>query len=116
MRNRSTGPLTPAALLLIVAVTQAPAQPVRRDGVVSNPPSYVRMVFFAPADVATPNGLRERMTQIADTTDAFFFKWMNRWGYPPAAKTLFRRESDGLVEVLTVRGDLPVASGKYGQP
>ncbi|HWH70225.1 MAG TPA: hypothetical protein VNT26_12630 [Candidatus Sulfotelmatobacter sp.] len=41
---------------------------------------------------------------------------MKRWGYAPAATNLFRREPDGLVEVLGVRGEYSVSSGKYGRP
>src|SRR5450432_707723 len=77
---------------------------------------YVRLVLFTPSDVPVPKGVRERMTQMADTTDAFFFRWMDRWGYPSAVKSIFRRQPDGMVEVFTVRGELPVASGKYAKP
>ena len=77
---------------------------------------YVRLVLFTPSDVPVPKGVRERMTQMADTTDAFFFREMHRWGYPPAVKSIFRRQQDGLVEVFNVRGELPVASGKYAKP
>ena len=52
-------------------------------------------------------------TQIADSAENFFFTEMTRWGYPPATKHLFRREADGQVEVLKVRGDKPVKSGRY---
>ena len=41
---------------------------------------------------------------------------MRRHGYPPAVKGLFRREPDGSVEVLEVKGDQPVSSGKYARP
>jgi regulation of enolase protein 1 (concanavalin A-like superfamily) len=78
--------------------------------------SYVRLVLFTPSDLNAPGGFRQRLTQIAQTTDAFFSKWMKHWGYPSASGSLFRRESDGLVEVLAVQGDMPVASGKYGKP
>jgi predicted Zn-dependent protease len=82
----------------------------------TSPPQAVRIIFFTPSDLAMPAGARERLTKIADATEKFFFKGMNQWGYPPAVKSLFRRESDGLVEVLTVKGDMPVSSGKYARP
>ena len=41
---------------------------------------------------------------------------MKRWGYAPAVKRLFRREADGSVEVLQVRGEETAASGKYAKP
>src|SRR5438552_12237468 len=111
MRNHSRSTLILAASFLIFGM-QALAQPVSRDSVTQEPkPSYVRIVFFIPSDLATPNGVRQRLTQIAETTDAFFAKWMKRWGYPAVAKSLFQRKPDGLVEVLTVRGDMPVAPG-----
>ena len=105
--GRASERLTFALTLFIFSAIHASAQVVT---------PYARMVFFTPSDLAVPTGARERLTKIAETTEAFFFKWMNRWGYPPAAKNLFRREPDGLVEALTVRGDLPVASGKYAKP
>lgn len=80
------------------------------------PQPSVRIVLFTPFDLTVPNGARHRLTQIAEATDKFIFAWMNRWGYPPAVKTLFRRDSDGLVEVLNVRGDMPVSSGRYAKP
>ncbi len=79
-------------------------------------PPAVRMVFFTPSDLAMPAGARERLTKVADAAEQFFFKGMNHWNYPPAAKSLFRRDSDGQVEVLNVRGDSPVSSGKYAKP
>ncbi len=107
--------------LLAVAVLQAFAQDVARDNARSaanpqTPAPAVRIVLFTPSDLTMPAGTRQRLTQIADVTEKFLFKEMTCWGYPPAAKSLFRREPDGLVEVLTVRGEQPVSSGKYGKP
>ncbi|MHA3772940.1 hypothetical protein ACXR0O_15505 [Verrucomicrobiota bacterium sgz303538] len=80
------------------------------------PPGSVKIIFFVPSDLAVPEGVRDRITKISDAADAFFFNGMSRQGYPPEVKTLFRREADGQVELLHVRGDEPVASGKYSQP
>ncbi len=76
----------------------------------------VRIVFFTPSDLAAPAGIAERLTQIAEATERFLFEEMTRRGYPPAAKKLFRRAQDGSVEVLQIKGEQPVSSGKYGQP
>jgi hypothetical protein len=78
--------------------------------------SGVRIVFFTPADVAVPAGARPRLTKVAESAEKFYFEWMNHWGYPPAVKNLFRREADGMVEALEVKGDEPVSSGKYAKP
>jgi hypothetical protein len=80
------------------------------------PPPTVRIVLFTPSDLKVPAGARHRLTQIADSAERFLFKEMKRWGYPPAAQSLFRREPDGSVEVLQVRGDQPVSSGRYANP
>jgi hypothetical protein len=79
-------------------------------------PQAIRIVFFTPSDRAVPGGARERLTKIADATEKFFFNGMNHWGYPPVARSLFRREPDGLVEVLNVKGDMPASSGNYDLP
>jgi hypothetical protein len=110
-----------ALWFLILSGLQTCAQGVGRDATPSaasseTPPPTVRIVFFTPSDLAMPAGARERLTKIADATQQLLFKEMNRWGYPPGATSLFRREPDGLVEVLNVRGDMPVSSGKYGKP
>ena len=76
----------------------------------------VCLVFFMPSDLRMPAGVRQRLTKIADATEKFFFQGMNRWGYPPGAESLFRREAGGLVEVLNLPGDMPLSSGKYGKP
>ncbi|MDB6016256.1 MAG: Periplasmic component of the Tol biopolymer transport system [Pedosphaera sp.] len=80
------------------------------------PPPTVRIVLFTPSNLKAPAGARKRLTQIADSAEKFLFGGMKRWGYSPVAKSLFRRESDGSVEVLQVRGDRPVWSGRYANP
>ena len=105
-----------ALAVLFSSAIQGFAQEVARDSAGNEPTPSIRIVLFTPSDVAIPSGARERLTNIADAAEKFFFTWMNHWGYPPAVKALFRREPDGLVEVLNVRGDLPVASGKYAKP
>ena len=92
-------------------------QPARPDSILEETPQpSVRIVLFTPSDLTAPNEARHRLTQIAEATDKFIFTCMDRWGYPPAVKTLFRRDSDGMVEVLNVRGDMPVSSGRYAKP
>ena len=80
------------------------------------PPEPVKIIFFIPSDLTVPQGVRQRITKIADTAEAFFFNGMTRHGYPPEAKALFRREADGQVELFQVRGDDTAASGKYSKP
>jgi Tol biopolymer transport system component len=79
-------------------------------------PPTLRIVLFTPSDVAVPPGVKSRLTQVANTTEKFYFEGMKHWGYSPAAKGLFRREADGSVEVLQVRGEDTAASGKYAKP
>ncbi|GEM_PF-428568 len=80
------------------------------------PPPTVRIVLFTPSDLKVPAGAAQRLTKIADSAEKFLFAGMKRWGYSPTASSLFRREPDGQVEVLTVRGDHPVSSGRYWNP
>jgi hypothetical protein len=40
---------------------------------------------------------------------------MRRWGYPPAVDRLFRRNSDGTVEVVYVKGDRPSSDAYYSK-
>jgi hypothetical protein len=74
------------------------------------------MVAFTPGDLSVPADARKKLTQVAEATEKFYFQWMNRWGYPPATTNLFNRESDGQIELLTVKGDQPAGSGKYSKP
>lgn len=78
------------------------------------PGAYI--VFFTPSDVTPPPGVRPRLTQAAEACEKFYFHWMKYWGYPPGVTGLFPREADGLVKVLYLQGDQPVASGKYDKP
>lgn len=73
----------------------------------------VRIVLFTPSDVTVPEGVRPRLTRIAETAENFLFEGMKQWGYPAAVKSLFRREPDGMVEVLVVKGDKPASYDPY---
>ncbi|MEJ7639660.1 MAG: hypothetical protein WKF75_17220 [Singulisphaera sp.] len=75
----------------------------------------LRMVFFTPADVEPPAGVQRRMTQIADYSERFFVRWMDHWKYQPANKKLFQRNGDGTAEVLFVKGEHRLASGRYDE-
>lgn len=103
-RPRHWLPLACSLLLIGLLPNRCPAQ------------DKVRMLIFTPSDLSVPAGARQRLSRVADATEKFFFKWMNHWGYPPGVTNLFRRGSDGMVELLEVRGDKPIASGKYSQP
>jgi hypothetical protein len=78
----------------------------------------LRIVLFTPRDVEPPPraDVKRRLTQFADYTEAFFDRWLRRWGYPPATAKLFVRDGDGTAEVLFVKGDRPVVSGRYKAP
>jgi hypothetical protein len=80
------------------------------------PPPTLRVVFFTPADVEPPPGVRHRLTQVADAAERFFGTWMKHWKYPPAKEHIFRRDPDGNVEVLFVKGDQKLSSGRYQKP
>jgi WD40 repeat protein len=81
-----------------------------------HPSPTVRIVLFTPSDLKVPAGATRRLTQIADSAEKFFLGEMKRRGYEPDAKSLFRREADGSVEVLQVRGNQPVSIGRYAKP
>lgn len=103
-------------MLLIVAAISFGAAHTRAEESDERPPGSVKIIFFVPSDLTVPDGVRHRITKIADTADAFLFDGMNRHGYPPGVKTLFPRDAEGQVELLHVRGEDPAASGKYSQP
>lgn len=73
----------------------------------------IQLVFFTPSDVAPPPGYVERLTELANYTEAFFVRWMKHWRYPPARTTIFDRETSGQVVIRHVRGKHPAASGVY---
>lgn len=103
-------------VLPIVTVLSLWSAPVRAEEAGEAAPEPVKILFFLPSDLAVPAGVGPRITKIADAAEAFFFQGMARQGYPAAAKSLFRRDAGGQVELLEIRGDEPAASGKYGQP
>lgn len=73
----------------------------------------IHIVFFTPSDLTAPEGVRPRITRIAETAEKFIFEGMKQWGYPAGVTNLFRREADGLVEVLEVKGDKPASYTPY---
>jgi len=77
------------------------------------PPPTIRIVLYTPSDLEPPAGVPHRLTQIADATERFLFEGMRRWGYPPAVDRLFRRDRDGTVEVVYVKGDRPSSDAYY---
>ena len=80
------------------------------------PPPSVRIVLFTPSDLKVPDGAGERLTKIADSAEGFFFAGMKQWGYPAVVTNIFRRETNGAVEVLQVKGEFPLSSGRYWNP
>jgi predicted Zn-dependent protease len=96
----STRPFSPDGKQLVYAEFEPPT------------PS-IRIVLFTPSDVQPPAGVSHRLTQIADATERFLFEGMKRWKYEPAVDHLFRRNRDETVEVISVKGDKPVADAFY---
>jgi WD40-like Beta Propeller Repeat len=80
------------------------------------PPPTIRVIFFTPSDIKVPDGVPHRLTRIADATERFLFDGMRRWKYPSSVDRLFRRERDGSLEILQVKGNQPFASGFYAKP
>jgi hypothetical protein len=74
------------------------------------------MVVFTPSDLSVPADARKKLTEVAEATEQFYFKWMKHWNYPPVATNLFDRDADGFVKVLEVGGDERASSGKYARP
>jgi Tol biopolymer transport system component/predicted Zn-dependent protease len=77
------------------------------------PPPAVRIILFTPSDLEPPAQVPRRLTQIVDAAERFLFDGMRRWRYPPAVARLFRRNSDGTVEVVYVKGDRPTSDAYY---
>ena len=79
------------------------------------PPPTIRLILFTASDRTPPADAPRRLTQIADAAERFFFSEMKRWKYPPAVSRLFRRNSDGTVEITYVKGDRPASDPVYEQ-
>ncbi len=79
------------------------------------PPPTVRIVLFTPSDLKPPAGAARRLTRIADATERFLVEGMKGWKYPPAVERPFRRNEDGTVEVVYVKGDRPAADPYYSR-
>ena len=80
------------------------------------PPPTIRLVLFTASDRTPPADAPRRLTRIADAAERFFFSEMKRWKYPAAASRLFRRNTDGTVEVTCVKGDHPASDRVYEKP
>jgi hypothetical protein len=79
------------------------------------PPPTIRIILFTASDRTPLASVPHRLTQIADATERFLFSEMRRWKYPPAVSRLFRRNSDGTVEVTYVKGDRPASDPFYAK-
>lgn len=115
LRRRRSVLLIRLWIWLIVVVLSCTVH-TRAEESAERPPGSVRIIFFVPFDLAVPEGVRPRITKIADAADAFLLNGIKRHGYPPGVETLFRRDANGEVELFHVRGDDTSASGKYSQP
>ena len=79
------------------------------------PPPTIRIILFTASDRTPPTDAAHRITQIAESAERFFFSEMKRWKYPPAVSRLFRRNSDGTVEITYVKGDRPASDPVYAK-
>lgn len=77
---------------------------------------HVQLVMLTPSDVEPPAGHVQRLTELANYTEAFFVHWMEHWEYPPARTKIFDRDVDGQVLIRYVRGKQSAASGAYERP
>jgi len=75
----------------------------------------LRIAFFAPSDVEPPDGVRERVKQIVDYTQAFYSKWLKHWGYECNQALPVERDEEGYPVIHFVRGKHTLASGRYDQ-
>ncbi|MHC4878752.1 MAG: hypothetical protein ACYTGL_20070 [Planctomycetota bacterium] len=75
--------------------------------------TVLRVVFFTPSDVEPPEGVRERLKEYVDYSQAFFAKWMKHWNYDCETVLPVNRDADGYPGILYVRGRHTEASGKY---
>ena len=102
--NKNATPEFAFLLMVLIISSLQISTHAAQDLVAANsetkPPPAIRIVFFTPSDRAVPSGARERLNKIAGATEKFFFNGMNHWGYPSVARSLFRRNPDGLVEAL----------------
>ncbi len=73
----------------------------------------IHMVLFTPNDVEPPEGVRERLTEVANATEHFFLGNMQRLKFTSREKQLFAREADGLVKVYFVKGKLSGKGDSY---
>ena len=73
----------------------------------------LRVVFCTPSDVEPPEGVRERLKEYVDYSQAFFAKWMKHWKYDCEKVLPVNRDEDGYPDILFVRGRHTEASGKY---
>ena len=100
-----------AAVLLCAAAMQ-----VKAAEVVTPTEPRLRIVFFTPSDVDPPEGVEERVRQMADYVQDFFSRWMKHWEYEPERELALDRDANGVPEILYVSGKDTEASGRYRKP
>lgn len=76
---------------------------------------FLRVVFFTPSDVEPPDGVRERLREYVDYSQAFFAKWLKHWKYECKTVLPVKRDKDGFPEILYVKGRHTDESGRYRQ-
>jgi hypothetical protein len=76
----------------------------------------VFMVFFTPSDVEPPDHASRQLGLVAEYSEEFFARELDRWKYPASRKSIFERNDDDTVKVLFAKGADTAASGKYDMP
>ncbi len=72
---------------------------------------YLRVIYWAPADVEPAPQYRERLTRVMTTVRDFYARQMQAYGFGPRTINL-ELEPDGLLKLRVVRGGQPSASYK----
>ena len=95
-----------AQIALMVFVNLANAQ---------NQLPKAKIVLFTPSDVEAPplDTYWPRLHRHGTYAEEFFNQGLKLWGYEPKRKEIFARDEKGRITVLHVKGELPVAGGKY---
>ena len=103
-------------VVVFFALALAPAASAQPKAESAKGVPGVFMVFFTPSDVEPPENASRQLGLVAEYSEKFFVREMDRWKYPAARKTIFERNEDGTVRVLFAKGSETAASGKYDMP
>lgn len=105
--------LTLIPLLIAMAIVAGSPHSVADDFVYDSP--VLRVVFFTPSDIDPPPGVLERLEESVQYAQQFYGKWLKHWGYATKNPLPVKRDNDGALEILFVKGRHDDASGRYRQ-